>query len=333
MTALVATLALALPSCSDAPSSLPMLVAVEGWLMNVRVLDDGDVVAVGGTPASGMVMRRTRRGWESLAIGHDVPLLNWVHDFDDGSPAWIVGARGTILRFDGMTFERDASPTDADLWGVWGARSDSVWAVGGSGRAGSEPTLLHYDGSAWRSVALPPLEREGVHALYKVWGTSEDGVYAVGQRGIVLRFDGHAWREQALDTRDDLIAVWGSASGEVVVVGGRSNGVAARFDGESWRVADLAPLSGLNGVWSPTAGLVYAVGQRGTFVALDSLSLAVVHDHSVATNLDLHAIFGDESRVLSVGGSLGVPSPPYEGVIVERTSRDVAQAAGREVRP
>ena len=55
--------------------------------------------------------------------------------------------------------------------------------------------------------------------LHGVWGTSSSDVYAVGEDGTILRYDGAAWSESVSGTYPDLFGIWGSSSGDVYVVG------------------------------------------------------------------------------------------------------------------
>jgi len=136
---------------------------------------------------------------------------------------------------------------------VWGARADDVWVVGEKGMA------LHFDGAAWRRVALAGAPRlvtvhgSGAGHLAAVGGTSHgviyqgvgqdlaavtiDGVaplngvfvepgggaWAVGMLGEVLRRAGHeaAWETVRGEiVRRDWHAVWVDARGDVWLAGG-----------------------------------------------------------------------------------------------------------------
>jgi hypothetical protein len=309
-----------LSGCAAEPSEWePAFDAREiGWLMSVWAPSDGTRLAVGGSPEVGLVVRFDGTSWERLAIGVEVPLLNWIHGFEAADEVVIVGNGGTVLRYDGTSFRRDETLTRENLWGVWGARPDALWAVGGSGRPTSEATLLFFDGVRWAPVDLPPLERADVHALFKVWGSAEDDVYAVGQRGVVLHYDGAEWREQQVGASDDLISLWGTGPNEVVAVGGRSNGIMARFDGTAWQTVRLGPLPGLNGVWMGQPGVAHAVGARGTALTIDTRTLTIIEDRSVLTSLDFHAVFGGRGRLHAVGGSLASSAPPFQGLAYTR---------------
>ena len=61
--------------------------------------------------------------------------------------AFAVGLGGTVLHYDGTSWQAMASGWTDDLFAVWGASSTDVFAVGELGR------ILHYDGSTWESMA------------------------------------------------------------------------------------------------------------------------------------------------------------------------------------
>lgn len=283
-----------------------------GWLMNVGGSGPDDLYAVGGSAERGVVMHWDGAEWSEVGLGVDVPLLNWVHAFGPDD-VLAVGNGGTVLHFDGTGWSLQETPVENDLWGVWGASPDDVWAVGGRGRMEGQQTLLRWDGSTWREVPVPDLERPNVYAFFKVWGTGPDDVWIVGQRGAVLHWDGSALTEHLVGASQDLIALWGTGPDDVVVVGGRSNGVVSLWDGEDWRTESLAPLPGLNGVWMREPGLAHVAGINGTIAELDLETLE--HERAeVDTRLDFHAIYGDGEKLTAVGGSLARQDSPYEGL-------------------
>jgi hypothetical protein len=268
---------------------------------------------VGGVNDTGRVVTDAGGGVHQVDGVPAVPLLNWVYGFSDAD-IFVVGNEGTVLHYDGDTWELQPTPTSEALWGVWGAAPDDMWAVGGAGRATSVATLLHYDGVSWEVAPTPTFARPGVTALYKVWGTAADNIYAVGRVGVILHYDGDAWVEESSGTGDDLIALYGSSADEIVAVGGRSNGRVVIWDGSTWRSESLAPLPGLNGVFMRTPGVAHLVGVEGTIARLDLVE-GVFREEVPATRLDFHAIFGDASGVLTaVGGNFSEAPGAEEGV-------------------
>ncbi len=291
----------------------------EGWLMSVAAAASDDVYMVGGTPQRGHIVHFDGEQWQPQQVPESVELLNWVHVFDDGTPI-VAGNGGVILRPDdsaGDGWRAEQTPTDQDLWGVWGASQDDIWAVGGDGRTEGAATVVRFQDGEWHEVELPELERPNVRAFFKIWGTDADNFYIVGQRGAVLRFDGEELEELHVGTSDDLISLWGTGPDNIVMVGGRSNGVVVHFDGADWTAHPQAPIVGLNGVWLGESGEAYVAGNSGVVGTLDLDSFEVTVEQA-DTPLTIHAVFGVDGRVFAAGGSLASPQPPYRGVALER---------------
>ena len=253
-----------------------------------------------------------------MDIGLDVPLLNWAYGFGP-SDVWVVGDQGTILHYDGA-WTQSATVTDQNLWGIWGASPDDLWAVGGNGRADGQATLLRYDGQSWRRIEVPPLTRASVFAFFKVWGTGPDNVYIVGQRGAVLRWNGTTFEEQLVGTSRDLIALWGTGPDRIVIVGGRANGEVVTWDGTEWRTTLLSPRPGLNGVWMGDPDVAHLVGLNGSIFRFDFETATVIEDTPDEVLLDFHAVYGDPSggRLVAVGGNFQFVDGPFEGVAYQR---------------
>lgn len=298
-----------------------------GWLLSVWGPGDSQrLYAAGGSPDKGLILASdttttSGSGWGPVTLGVDVPLLNWVHGLS-ADDVVVVGTKGTAVHRSGGAWSLVGTPTDQDLWGVWGASSNDLWAVGGNGREAGQATILRYDGTRWSAVAVPTLQRPNVFAFFKVWGTSADNVYIVGQRGAVLRWNGSQLEEILIGfdgAAQDLIALWGTGPDRIAVVGGRNNGVIARWDGATWRVDTVAPLPGLNGVWMRDPDTIHVVGVQGTIAAFDFDTLKVDETTTDVFD-DFHAIFGDSrGRLTTVGGNFISQKGPYRGVAWQRT--------------
>jgi hypothetical protein len=57
--------------------------------------------------------------------------------------------------------------------------------------------------------------------LLGVWGSSATDVYAVGETGTMLHYDGVNWSAVESGTEVDLYGIWGSSSTNVYAVGGQ----------------------------------------------------------------------------------------------------------------
>ncbi len=157
----------------------------------------------------------------------------------------VVGLSGTAWQWNGSTWTaRHANASDI-LVALWSSDASNALAVGL--RDFSSGVALRYDG-AW-SETNPGTSR----ALSAVWGPIGFDVYAVGDLGTIVRFDGTAWAPMASGTTDFLWAVTGApdASGAAFAVG--LNGVVAQ--GQTQSAARM---------WGSRAGLSSNPVRRGT---------------------------------------------------------------------
>lgn len=96
-----------------------------------------------------------------------------------------------------------------DLYALWGAAPDDVFAVGDTG------TIQHFDGEKWALMDCPV-----VADLRDVWGTSGTDVYAVGWESTILHYDGEKWSEMSVNVDGAaLFEICGFPDGEIIIVG------------------------------------------------------------------------------------------------------------------
>jgi HEAT repeat protein len=103
--------------------------------------------------------------------------------------------------------------------------------------------------------------------LLAVWGTSPDRVYAVGRRGTIVRYNGRKWVSENSNTRLDLNAIWGLDDNRIFAVG--DGGEILRYDGRRWRSMDSGVASELTDVWGTARDHVFACGNDGVIVHFD----------------------------------------------------------------
>lgn len=82
-----------------------------------------------------------------------------------------------------------------------------------------------------------------------MWGI-DGALFAVGQRGLVIRWDGGRWVESpaGANADQDFVSVGDRGRSHIVAVGGRSNGRVATWDGSAWTTLAPTGLGGLNAV-------------------------------------------------------------------------------------
>lgn len=275
-----------------------------GALLSVHGTAPTDVWAVGADGGkTGLALHWDGKAWTRHETGqaHD---LWWVHAFAPGD-VFASGAGSTILRWNGSSWQRMKTPGYGahTVYGLWGASSSDVWAVGGV--AGRYGFLWHFDGQSWNDVPLPddvPLTPQGeLPALFKVWGRSPTDVYAVGGHGLMLHYNGSAWQRVATDT-DELIFTVAGDGDEIVAVGGSASGVVLGEDGKPRKDAAF-PL--LQGVDVGPDGTAWACGAGGAIFARKGKLWQQIDVGSEDPPQSLHAIWVDsDGGVWTVGGNV-----------------------------
>jgi hypothetical protein len=166
---------------------------------------------------------------------------------DVGGQAYAVTDGGSVLTYDGDTWEEELPP-GTPKFGVWGSSLTDVFVCGAAG------TILHYDGNQFTAQSSGTTSN-----LYAIHGRSGSDVYAAGANGAVVRYDGNGWTSIAAPTSQDLWNVWANPSGDVWVVGER--GTVYRYDGTSWTAQPIGtgePNVLLGGLWGTADDSVWA---------------------------------------------------------------------------
>ena len=105
--------------------------------------------------------------------------------------------------------------------------------------------------------------------LNGVWGTSPTDIYAVGESGTILHYDGTGWSEMSSGTGAWLEAVWGTSSSNVYAVGGSS--AILHYDGGAWSAVTRRTPEQLRGVWGTSSSNIYVVGLEGVILHFDGI--------------------------------------------------------------
>lgn len=283
-----------------------------GFISAVWGSSSDDVFAVGGQLDQGEVYHFDGTDWQAMQVP-EVPVLIWVFGFGPDN-VLAAGQNGGLIQYNGDTWQSVDSTTTNDLWGIWGASEDDVWIVGG--RVNTGPiVILHYDGQQWSNVDVPALDREST-SLFKVWGTSADHIFAVGQAGVILEYDGQSWEQVESRTTEDLISLWGSGPNRIAAIGGRTNGTIVTYDGTFWASRSLTPLPGLNGIFVEAGNQAVVVGLIGTIASVNLSTFEFIVEPT-PTSFTLHAAWGDgDGTVYAVGGL--ATELPFRGVVLVR---------------
>jgi len=163
-----------------------------------------------------------------------------------GGELWAVDESGCWLaHFDGHAWSAEANVGPAFTGPIWLADADHGWALAGN-------SVFRWDGRDWMPAAAAP-ER-----LRSIWGAGADDVWAVGERGLIMHFDGRIWRQERVGGLPTLTSVRGRARDDVWIAGCAPNGLVSHWDGARWTVPSRVPTAG--GLRPPNADDCFLLG-------------------------------------------------------------------------
>ena len=165
-----------------------------------------------GEPAGGAIVRWDKKAW-TYAASTTKPLRGVaVRTPED---AWAVGDGGLVVRWNGAAWAHVESGTRDGLVAAWTGSATDAWLVGGATGRDGHGTVLHWDGAALKSVPNP-----GVATLRAIAGVAND-LWAAGDEGVLLHYDGKGWITEASGVTERLYALWDASPKDTWAVGYR----------------------------------------------------------------------------------------------------------------
>ena len=248
---------------------------------------------------------------------------------------WVAVDDVFVQHFDGVAWSTDmqlAVQGHELLHGMGAAASDDIWLVGATHNGFDEYGYLnHYDGRSWQpgpfalgglsavrhvagigDIAVGPfgkiqqlrstpalgftdLRTGPALTLSGVFGSAPTDMWAVGDAGTVLHFDGRAVSSVVVPTSANLLDVWGSGPNDVWLVG--TGGTVLHFDGQAFTPIASGTTVDLKAVFTARPNDVWIGGDAGTLLHWDGATLSTVPLTGVvgaASILDIHGIGADD---------------------------------------
>ena len=188
--------------------------------------------------------------------------------------------------WDGKAWSRVATPDpipggQQELWGVYAAGANDVWAVGDTYPSTQHTLIEHWNGSAWSVVPSPNLTNDD--ALHSIAGRGPDDIWAVGtatydsaNRTVVLaeHWNGKRWSIVAapgVSQTDYVTSISIDPAGQAWLVG-EAFGPAPNYtetplvehwNGSSWSAVTSPNLGAISGVVSVSATDAWIAGVHG----------------------------------------------------------------------
>lgn len=195
------------------------------------------------------------------------------------------------------------------FFSVHGTRASDVWIAGGADTNGTgEPTLLHYDGTTWTRQDLSALGLAGTD-LWWVHALAPDDVYASGENGTIIHYDGAAFTRMATPGTFVVFGMWAAGPDDVWAVGGQGGamGFVWHFDGSVWTDVPLPaghPGAAVFKVWGTGPRDVWFCGLMGTLMHWDGSVLEVVTSPTMRSLFTIHEAGGELAVVGGAGSAV-----------------------------
>jgi hypothetical protein len=265
--------------------------------------------------------------WDGKAwTRHKTPAemaLMWVSPGQAPGSWWLAGAKGQIVRMVEGQQTLMQAPNSTQLWGIFEAAPDAIYAVGGYGSCvpGECDGVIwrSTDGKTWQDAGVPEsLRRQAL--WWKVWARSGKDVWVVGgvtgATSAVLHFDGQSWSKEPVPTFDSIFTLHGNDR-LLVAVGGGTDGILLENDGTGFKKAKIqgiGQLPGLGGVFVPADGNAIAVGRNGLVLRRCDGTWERDTSSVIEAGDFLHAGWrGADGSIVAVGGAGLDGGPPFVG--------------------
>jgi len=139
------------------------------------------------------------------------------------------------------------------------------------------------------------MESHTQKSLLAVWGTSSDNVYAAGEEGVMRHYNGEIWETVETNIKNTLCGIWGTRPENIYAVG--EHGTILHYDGISWQRHYTRWYDRLNTIWGRNALDIYAAGENGLMLHYDGLEWKAM---PYCSSGSVDTVFGDESLVFGL---------------------------------
>lgn len=232
-------------------------------LMDIIVLSTGEALVVGDF---GTIMTAAEDFTQALAPPPqaadaspwelmDVPSKHQLWGIIEGvdGSCYACGEAGSVWRLrDGEnSWEALPAPSELAVHCLWDS-GNGLFAAGQLGR------IYRFGGTEWTLHFELHLDV----TIMAMWGSGPDSIYAVGDEGLILHFDGLRWQRMPSGTQSALYGLWAWDNEHLLAPG--DFGLMLRYNGKEWTEFNVGTESFLYGVWGDSLSNIYTIGLSGT---------------------------------------------------------------------
>ena len=142
-----------------------------------------------------------------------------------------------------------------------------------------------------------------IEHLHGVWGGSGTDVFAVGDNGTVIHYDGINWSAMAGGTTRNLMDVWGSSGTDIFAVG--NMGTILNYDGITWSDMGQDSKEQYRGVWSSSGSDVFVSGGSGSILHYNGSTWSFMRPEGSCDNAVVDMEFHNQDNNVLYAASFG----------------------------
>jgi hypothetical protein len=208
----------------------------------------------------------------------------------DNSRVYVAGDAGVVLARQGNSWRDMYQPYGGSIRQLWGAHDNAIFAA-------AQQRILRFNGHIW---TVDYFEDDPLANYITIWGRDAQDVYAAGDFGKVIHYDGISWKP--MDTGIDSIinVIRGDADGNIYTAG--QGGIIMKYDGDSWSEMYSDDSYYFFDLLVRSSTTIFAVGREGYVFKYDGESWRRMPR---VTGYDLLDIWGFRSDELFVAGRNG----------------------------
>lgn len=268
-----------------------------GVTFNAVSFSDADNgVAVGGDHVTNVptIYQYSGGAWTDETVG-DVGHMTAVAAVAPND-MWTAGGGGLAFHYDGTAWSQFTIPGGC-THGMDFLSANDIWVTPAEG----QPYMRRYTGgmvNEWESYTAP--SNTGMNGVGVV---SADDVWAVGNSGMALRFNGTDWQVVDTGVSASLKQVDMITADDGWIVG--TLGTILHWDGSAWTPHTTGATGDLNSVYAVATDDVWVVGAAGTILHWDGVAWAAVPSPVTTTLFGVHFtspsdgwIVGEQSTIV-----------------------------------
>lgn len=248
--------------------------------------------------------------WTIDTLGHAGNFLNDVWGLDENNVyavgyVSLNGNNSNVIKWNGLNWTT-FSLVEGVLQGIYGFDENNIIVVGTYGSYGYSAI---WNGSNWNETNFFRYFPNGdtVWALRSVWGSSPDDVWAVGDFGTIIHWDGTEWRKVVINLPSDRAFwdVWGTDESNVyaVTLSLSDQSELFHYDGNQWtEVTTQLPSMerSLTSIWIDKNNTGYLAGNTTIYYDGSNWNYIYINQTRFLTR-----VRGSNSANVFIGGQRG----------------------------